>query len=181
MIPLQKFHPRPERNTLSHPVFRIRIFPVNHILLTALPDMSRKHLIPDTPLPGIPFLSPHILPAAVPIMISTPAILPIMIMITDQMRINPIPLQNLRHRIIIRLHRPPAPMQEIITPRMNLPPRRHTRQTPHITLIKSNTPLRQPLKIRRLSPLTPIRRKHMPIQRIIHNHYSLHKKNPSFS
>ena len=63
--------------------------------------------------PRVPFLTTDALPGGIPGVVGGTAILPIVLMVADQMAANSGVAQNFRHRIIEGFQRPPAAVQEI--------------------------------------------------------------------
>lgn len=71
----------------EHGVFRGSILPVDQILPAACAELGRDLYIREAGFPGISLLSAHTLPGAVSAVISTSAILPIVLVIADQMAV----------------------------------------------------------------------------------------------
>ena len=75
-------------------------------------------------------------------------------------------LLHLRERVIERLHRPPAPMQEIWPARQEVAPRGHARHRADIGGVEARGSLCQPREIRHLHPVAPIGRQEVSVQRV---------------
>ena len=133
---------------------------------------------PQIRLPGISLLPAGNFPGRISRMVGASAIFPVMLMIADQMGINPVLFQYFRHGVVKRLQGPPAAVQEIITPRMQFSPCRHTRHAPRITVLELNASLRKPAEIRRQRPAASIWLKVFSVQGIIHDHDRLHNRAP---
>ena len=76
----------------------------------------RDNRIGNAPFPAIALLTAHDLPRVVTIMVITSAILPVMQMIADKVRIHARFFQQLRHGVVKRLQRPPFAMEEVVPP-----------------------------------------------------------------
>ena len=133
---------------------------------------------PQIRLPGISLLPAGNFPGRISRMVGASAVFPIMLMIADQMGINSVLFQYFRHGVVKRLQGPPAAVQEIITPRMQFSPCRHTRHAPRITVLELNASLRKPAEIRRQRPAASIWLKVFSVQGIIHDHDRLHNRAP---
>ena len=133
---------------------------------------------PQIRLPGISLLPAGNFPGRISRMVGASAVFPVMLMIADQMGINPVLFQYFRHGVVKRLQGPPAAVQEIITPRMQFSPCRHTRHAPRITVLELNASLRKPAEIRRQRPAASIWLKVFSVQGIIHDHDRLHNRAP---
>ena len=82
-------------------------------------------------------------------MISGAAILPIMVVVRHQVGIDARRLQQLGQGAIKRLQWPPAAMQKIDPPGMQITPRRHTGQAAHKMGVEGDRTLGKTLEIRR--------------------------------
>ena len=129
-------------------------------------------------LPGITLLTSAGIPCRIPRMICTSAVFPVVLVVTDQMGMYACLLQDLRHRIIIRFDRSPAPVQEIRSAGMQFTSCGHAGHTAYITLIKLNAVLCQTLKIGRFRPVTSVRLQHISDQGVVHHHDSFHIISP---
>ena len=179
MVSVQKFDSGLEGLGLCHFFHGIRVFPVHHVLLNALSQMRRQFFLTYAGLPVIPLLTAHIFPAAVSVMIGAASILPIMIVVADQMAVNAVFLQDFRHGIIVGLHGAPASVQEIVTSCVDFPPCGHTGKASHIAFVKRDAAVRKAFEIRGLCPVTAVWGKHVTVQGIVHYHDCFHNFSPS--
>ncbi|MNI60093.1 hypothetical protein D3C73_1152850 [compost metagenome] len=109
-------------------------------------------------------------------MIGPSPILPVMLMVGNEMRIDAGLAELLDRRIVERLQRSPAPVQEIIPPGMQFPPGRHAGHAPDVAVAEYDGALGKALKLGSANPVRPaVRREHMPVKRIEHDHDGFHK------
>ena len=131
--------------------------------------------------PGISHLSSESLPGRIAGMIGGATICKVMVVIRRQMCMYPGLLKQLRHGIIKWFQRPPAPVQEICSARMQLPPCRNTRHAAYVMVVKYGGMTDEPLEIRHRHLLV-LRLKaghHRPAQGIKHHHNRFHITPPS--
>ena len=114
--------------------------------------------------PAVTFLSSRPFKGIILGMIVGSASLPVMPVVADQMGVHTVFLQQFRHGVVIRIQRPPAPVQEVAPPCMDFSSRRHTRHAADIGLVKGYHPFLQALKIRCFRPCTAVTGQHMAIQ-----------------
>ena len=77
--------------------------------------------------PGIALLSAHKFVGGIALVISRPAVFPIMLVVGDDMRVHAILVQQLWHRVVKRLQRTPTAMQKVVAPGVQLAAGGHTR------------------------------------------------------
>ena len=107
-------------------------------------------------IPRITFLPPDCIPGGIAAVIGGSAVFPIVVVVRNQMGINPPVFQDFRHRVIEGLQRPPAAMQETIAPGMQFPARWHTRQAADIAVVENGGFFTQARKIFCLGPRTTV-------------------------
>ena len=112
--------------------------------------------------PLVPFLTPDQIKSGIPLVIGSAAVLPVVLVVSDFMGVDPIGMQDRRHGVIKRFQGPPGPMQKVVTPGVHFPSSRHTRHGSDIEVIKLDGPFRQPLEVRRLDPIVAVAREKMP-------------------
>ena len=145
---------------------RLEPGPVHGVLPAGLSQMGRDLRIPHPGLPGIPLLAPDALPGAVAGVVGSAAVLPVVLVVGDQVGVHAALLQQLRHGVVKGLQRPPAAVEEVIAAGVQLPPGGHAGHGAHIAAVKLNGMPGQPLKIGGQHPVTAIGGKQMPVQRV---------------
>ena len=98
-------------------------------------------------LPVVTFLAPDDLPGAVAVVVVAAPVLPIVQVVGDQVGIDPLLLQQLRHGVVKGLQGTPLPVEEVVAPGVELPAGRHTGHGAHIAVVKLDAVLCQTLKI----------------------------------
>ena len=131
------------------PPFRVREF-------THGRHMLRHVNLASVAVPSVTFLPPDCVPRGVPAVIGGTAVFPIVVVIRNQMGINPPILQDFRHRVIEGLQRPPTAMQETITPGVEFPACRHAGQATDIAVVENGGFFTQARKIFCLGPRTTV-------------------------
>ena len=162
-------------------LFLLQIAAVHAVLLierAAIAGKMNEVLRPfhtaDHALPVVALLSAEALPGAVAVVIRRAAVLPVMRVIADQMRIHAVALENFGHGIVVGLDRAPAVVQEIVAAGMQLAARGHARKAARVAGFKLRRALREAGKVRRVRLGAAIRLEHMPVQGIVHHHYGAH-------
>ena len=120
----------------------------------------------DHGLPRIAFLTAHEFEGGITGVIGGAAILEIMIVIGDQMRMHIPRFQRFGKGIVERLKRTPAAMQKRQMPGQHVAPRRHAGHRADIMAVIDPRPRRQPVEIRRRNAGAAIGRQHVTVQRI---------------
>ena len=175
-VAADKLQPRVERPRLRMVALVAHIRAVDAVLLKEHPaiagEVDQVFLVCNSAhdsLPSVALLSPEALPRAVPPVVGRAAILPIVGVVADEMGVDAVSLEDFRHGIVKRLDRPPAPVQEVIAPRVQLPPRGHAGKAARIAGVKLHGAPGQAGKVRRMRLRAAIGLKHMPVERIVHH------------
>ena len=140
-------HERPVGKILAHPVV---------LRGTAHIGVFRNPVKAHQWCPGIPLLAPDAVPGGVALVIGGPAVLPIVVVVTDQMGMDSGPAQQLRHGVVKGLQGAPAAVEKIVSAGVQLPPGGHTGHAAHIAVVKGHSPLGQPGKIGGFRPVTAV-------------------------
>lgn len=85
---------------------------------------------PNLALPGVALLAPRELIAGIAVVIGGAAVLPVVVVVGAEMRIDPVLFQQLRHGVVKGLQRAPAPMEKVIAPGVQLPAGGHAGMEP---------------------------------------------------
>ncbi|MNC45304.1 hypothetical protein D3C75_942580 [compost metagenome] len=103
------------------------------VVFPALPvDGGLLHL----PFPAVPLLATDKFKGGVAGVIGRPAVAPVVLVVSHQMAMDTSLLHGLKGREIKRLYRPPATVQKVIAPGVQLPAGRHAGHAPDVKVIK---------------------------------------------
>ncbi len=163
-IALDEFYPCSERFRLRMvslgrhcaPIFPILLNPRHRKTGIRVPmpaDGLRMLARGDLPEPGVALMAAEKLPGIVAGVVIGASRFEIMVVIGAEVRVDSGLLENLRHRIVKRLERSPTAMQEVGTPGVQIPSRRHARHRTNIALVKRHRLLRQAFEIGRVDPI----------------------------
>ena len=177
MVGIEELVRQPEAVDAGEILLLAHIFAVDHVVIgqragplvelvgvvfLAQPLPGRLH----HRLPAVAFLAAHELVAAEAGVIGGTAILEIMIMVGDQMAVDAMAFQHFRQRMVERLHRPPASVQEADPARLQIAPRRHAGQAADIMVVEHERALRQALEVRRRHEIRTVAFEDSPVEGI---------------
>ena len=131
-------------------------------------------IVTQVSLPGVVFLPTVNFPRRVAGMIGGAAVLPIVVVIRNQMGIDPVFFQNFRNAVVPWFNRPPAAVEKADSAGMEIPPRRHTGKTSHIAGIERDGFFPQAFKIGADCLRTAVVRQCAAVERVIHDHNCAH-------
>ncbi len=94
------------------------------------------------------------------------AVLKVVVVIGDQVRIDAVAAKHVRERMVERLKRPPAAMEKIQAPRLDVASSRHAGQTAHEVPIEHNRARSESVEVRRSRRSRLVAGQRMPVQRI---------------
>ena len=124
--------------------------------------------------PGVALLAAHAVPGGVALVIGGAAVLPIVVVVAHQMGVHAGIAQQLGHGIVEGLQRAPAAVQEIVAPRVQLPPGGHAGQTARPAVVEGHRPPCQPGEIGRFRPVAAVGFQQVPVEGIVHDHNGFH-------
>jgi hypothetical protein len=127
----------------------------------------------DQCLPGVVLLPADELERAIAGVVGGAAVLEIVQVVTDQMRVDAVVLEDFRHRIVERLERAPAAVHEIEPAGMQIAPRRHARQAADIVGVERDRALREAVEVGRRDR-APVRTDREPVEGIEQDEHDLH-------
>ncbi len=180
-IGADEFQPAFEGPGLRMALLRFHIPPIDPILteqpaaVAFVADrMLRDFRVGDLSLPRISFLPPNVVPSRVLTMVRSSSGFPIMIMIADQMGVDPLLAQKRRQGIVERLERAPASVQKVVSAGQQVPSRGHAGHAAHPVVVERDASVGQPAKVRSVYVLAAVRRQHMAVQRVEHDDNRFH-------
>ena len=125
-------------------------------------------------LPGVALLTAHVHPTRIAVVVGGAAILPVVIVVGDQCRVDAVFLQNREGGVVEGFERPPGPMQEIVPSRMQFAPGRHAGHGADVVVVEGDRAFAQAHEVRRQGPVAAVVRQHVPVQGIVHDHDGFH-------
>ncbi len=128
----------------------------------------------DLALPGVPLLAAEELEGAEAAVVGGPAVLPVVLVVGGQMGVDAVVLQQFGHRVVERLQRAPAAVQEVVAAGVQLPAGRHAGHAPGVAVVEGDRALGEPGEVRRVDPVSAVGRQEPPVQRVEHDHDGLH-------
>ena len=90
----------------------------------------------DLAHPGVALLAARELPAVVALVVGRAAVLEVMVVVGDEVRVNAAVLQQFRHRVVEGFQRPPAAVQEVVAPGVQFTARRHAGHAAHVAAVE---------------------------------------------
>jgi hypothetical protein len=156
----------------SRPAFGVggHMLPVDAVLAVEHRHRARRVTgARHDPLPGIALLAAHELPRAVAGVVCRASVLPVVGVVADEVRMDARLPEQLGHRVIEGLQRPPAAVEEVVSARMHLAAGRHAWHRAGVEVLEEYRPLGQPPEIRSVDEgVRRVRLQHVPVEAVEH-------------
>ena len=101
-------------------------------------------------------------------------VFPVVVVVRDQVGVDAVLFQYGESGVIERLVRPPGTVQEVVPAGVQLPARRHARHGADVVVVESDGALAEADEVGGQRPVAAVVRQHVPVQRVVHDHYSFH-------
>ncbi len=139
---------------------------VDGVLAAGLSQVGRDDRVLHPGLPGVPLLAAHALPGVIAGMVSSAAVLPVVLVVGYEVGVDAVLLQDLGHGIVVGLNGSPAPVEEIVPSGMQLPAGRHTGEGAGVAAVKTDRVPGKTLKIGRDGPVAAVGGETVAVQRV---------------
>ena len=108
-------------------------------------------------------------------MVAEPAVLEVVVVVGDEMRVDARIAKELGDGVIEGLERPPATMQEVEPAGLDVAARRHAGQAPHEVPVEHHRATGEPLEVRRDASARGIAGERVPVERVEEEEDGLHE------
>ena len=152
----------------------LHVLSVHPVLADDAAQMLGHLRIGDLAFPGIALLAAHVLPARIAVVVGGAAVFPVVVVVRDKVRVDAVAFQDCESGVVERLVRPPGTVQEVVPAGVQLPACRHARHGADVVVVESNRALAQADEVGGERPVAAVVRQHVPVQRVVHDHYSFH-------
>ena len=163
--------PAPVVNVLRSPPRAVEVVVAGRPLLAQSLHRRLHHR-----LPGVILLPAHEVPGAKTVVVRRAAVLEVVQMIADKMRVYAGKPHRLRKRIVERLERSPAPMHEIQSAGVQIAARRHAGKAADEMPVEGDGARREAIEIGRAHPRRAVAAQCIAAQRIEQHEYRLHRR-----
>ena len=155
-------------------VFLVHVLPVDPVLTHDPAVVLRNLGVRDLALPGIALLATHVDPARIAVVIGGTAVLPVVIVVGDEVGVDPVLLQDREGGVVERLERAPGAVQEVVPAGVQLAPGGHARHGTDVVVVERDRAFAETHEVGRQGPVATVVRQHVPVQRVVHDHDGLH-------
>lgn len=156
----------------------VQVLPVDPVLAPEVVAGGARGIgdegVRDLPLPGIALLAPEELPGVVAPVVGRPAVLPVVLVVADEVGVDAVPLENLGHGVVERLQRTPAPVEEVVAPGVEFAAGRHAGHGARVAGVVGDRAFRQAAEVGGVGPVGAVRRQQVPVEAVEHHHDGLH-------
>ena len=133
-------------------------------------DVLRDLGIGDDALPRIAFVAARDLPTGVAGVVGGAALLPVVVVIADEVGVDAVVLEDFGHGVVEGFERAPTAVQEVVAPGVQFAAAGHARHAAHVAVGEGDGAFRQPLEVGRVDPIAAVGREHAAIEGVEHNH-----------
>ena len=147
---------------------------VAEILLRKLSDVIRQGHAVHVGRPPVVLLAAEEVPRIERRVVVLPAQLEVVVVVGQQVGEDIVLPQLARQGVVVGFDGAPAPVDEVVPPGHEFPPRGHAGERSHPVVVEHDAPLRQAVEGRRVDPAVAVGGQVVPAHGIQHDEYALH-------